>query len=123
MKHLKEYKLFENTDRLKELCEENLTSLLDNSFYYYIDTGDSPEHIRIELYKNSIVDDFDPVFYWDDIKEEYEVFIEMLTEYNYVIDEILVQYDSGGDNITSDFLNLKINEDEFIHEIRMYIKK
>ena len=122
MKHLKEYKLFENFDQLKSICDENLAYILDNNFYYYIDESDSKEFIRIELYKNNFEED--EGFYWSDVKDDYEVLIDLLTEYNYIIDEIIVIHFHGQENLVGkNIFNIKLDDDKLINELKMYIKK
>ena len=122
---MKYIKLFENFDKLKELCSQNLAYLLDDNFYYYIDNSDSPDYIRIELYKNDFDEDGDPNgFYWSEVSDDYEVLIDLLTEYNYIIEEIVIIYTDGQDNlINNEILNIKIDNDRLITDIKMYIKK
>lgn len=122
---MKYIKLFENFDKLKELCIQNLAYLLDDNFYYYIDNSDSPDYIRIELYKNDFDEDGVPNgFYWSEVSDDYEVLIDLLTEYNYIIEEIVIIYTDGQDNlINNEILNIKIDDDRLITDIKMYIKK
>lgn len=122
---MKYIKLFENFDKLKELCSQNLAYLLDDNFYYYIDNSDSPDYIRIELYKNDFDEDGDPNgFYWSEVSDDYEVLIDLLSEYNYIIEEIVIIYTDGQDNlINNEILNIKIDDDRLITDIKMYIKK
>ncbi len=122
---MKYIKLFENFDKLKELCSQNLAYLLDDNFYYYIDNSDSPDYIRIELYKNDFDEDGVPNgFYWSEVSDDYEVLIDLLTEYNYIIEEIVIIYTDGQDNlINNEILNIKIDDDRLITDIKMYIKK
>ncbi len=122
---MKYIKLFENFDKLKELCSQNLAYLLDDNFYYYIDNSDSPDYIRIELYKNDFDEDGDPNgFYWSEVSDDYEVLIDLLPEYNYIIEEIVIIYTDGQDNlINNEILNIKIDDDRLITNIKMYIKK
>ena len=122
---MKYIKLFENFDKLKELCSQNLAYLLDDNFYYYIDNSDSPDYIRIELYKNDFDEDGVPNgFYWSEVSDAYEVLIDLLKEYNYIIEEIVIIYTDGQDNlINNEILNIKIDDDRLITDIKMYIKK
>lgn len=122
---MKYIKLFENFDKLKELCSQNLAYLLDDNFYYYIDNSDSPDYIRIELYKNDFDEDGVPNgFYWSEVSDDYEVLIDLLPEYNYIIEEIVIIYTDGQDNlINNEILNIKIDDDRLITDIKMYIKK
>ena len=108
---MKYIKLFENFDKLKELCSQNLAYLLDDNFYYYIDNSDSPDYIRIELYKNDFDEDGVPNgFYWSEVSDDYEVLIDLLTEYNYIIEEIVIIYTDGQDNlINNEILNIEVD--------------
>ena len=51
-------------------------------------------------------------------------FFDLLPEYNYIIEEIVIIYTDGQDNlINNEILNIKIDDDRLITDIKMYIKK
>lgn len=92
-------------DMLKQFCDENLVSLIDEGYDFYFDETEL-NGVKIFLSNNDR-----QKFKWSDVKDEFLQFLEMLiSKYNVYDDEIYfnMYYDK---NVRADVNDLLENED------------
>lgn len=86
MKHLKRFNeasfLTEDISELQYFCENYLAYLLDEGFGIRVRHGSREDRARIEFYKDDV--HFPAPFNWDDVKDHYIPFYQMLSK-NYEI--------------------------------------
>ncbi len=92
-------------DILKQFCDENLVSLIDEGYDFYFD------ETELNGVKIFLSNDNRQKFKWSDVKDEFLQFLEMLiSKYNVYDDEIYfnMYYDK---NVRADVNDLLENED------------
>ena len=129
---LKYIKLFENLvleeleEEVKKLSEGSLSFLFDKGFDAYITNVESNILIELSKYDKIDEDTVDRLQYnWDEIKEEFIPFIEILNE-KYSIQEIMFYEDAENDWAVDeydidDILNIDFNQN-IIESIQIILK-
>lgn len=141
MKYLKKYnESVDNILELQEFCESNLAYIIDAGFQVNCDYGNFTSKYEIYIKFNKVVTTSSNIsseifksrlFNWDDVKDDYIPFYEILSNKYDIIEEFLL-CDHRGTNtnprkkITSDdILEDKVNEkidNTLIHSIIIRIK-
>lgn len=128
MRYLKRFNESLSEYDLKEFCEENLVSLMDNKYNVYVyNKRDNEDIYPVVIFLGN--DDIEESFKWDDIKEDFIPFIELLkTKYTITNENgnlpAIIKFNKGynsSDYHIDDILEDDISDLEY-DRISFYIK-
>ncbi len=119
MKYLKKFNESEsiiNYSDIKKFCEDNLAYLIDSGFSVDVSFHSNGEFLIVKLLK--IENDMYLHFYWDDIKDDFIPFLQVLSDkYNFNNDVSFNYARSENGNIKKSFLGtIKIDTKDVIND-------